>query len=64
MEILIKDFFENLVKDLGNIKLINLNIDNFVPFPYAYNKFLTNKNFYNLIRKGNLFNYTIRCSFI
>lgn len=46
-----KDFFENLVKELGNIKLINLNIDNFTPFPYAYNKFLTNKNFYNLVEK-------------
>lgn len=46
-----KDFFENLIKNLGNIRLINLNIDNFTPFPNAYNKFLTSKSFYNLIEK-------------
>ena len=42
-----EDYLKLLVKDLGNIKLINYGIDNYTPT--KYNKLLTNKNFYNLI---------------
>jgi hypothetical protein len=44
-----KEYFENMTRNIGTVKLINLNIDNFAPFPREYNKFLTSKNFYSLI---------------
>ena len=44
--------FKNITKNLGDVKLINLNIDTFRPFPYAYNKFLTSEKFHNLIEKN------------
>lgn len=43
-----KEHFEKIKKDLGDIKLVNLNVDNLKP-PKDYNKFLTSKKMYDLI---------------
>ena len=41
--------FQNITKDMGDVKLINLGIDNFTPFPKSYNKFMTSQDFLNKI---------------
>jgi hypothetical protein len=44
-----KECFRNITKNIGDVKLINLGIDSFTPFPKSYNKFMTSKDFLNLI---------------
>lgn len=44
-----EECFKNITKDIGDVKLINLGIDSFNPFPKSYNKFMTSRYFLNLI---------------
>lgn len=46
-----KNHFESITKDLGKVKLINLNHDGFPNHPYGYNEFLTSEKFHNMIEK-------------
>tara|TARA_B110000046_G_C13025509_1_gene413783 strand:+ start:3247 stop:3963 length:717 start_codon:yes stop_codon:yes gene_type:complete len=43
--------FQDITKNLGKIKLINLGNDGFYPHPFEYNNFLISKKSYDMIEK-------------
>ena len=43
--------FQEITKNLGNVKLINLGNDGFFPHPFGYNQFCTSKKFHDMIEK-------------